>query len=245
MWQGRRVSVVLPTYNERDSIAVAIQEFFATGWVDEVIVVDNNAAAGTAEEVARTPARLVHEPRQGYGYACQRGLAEATGDLLVLSEPDGTFLGKDVLKLLAYSDDFAFVIGTRTSKEMILEGANMGLWLKWGNVAVAKMTEVLFNTTILTDMGCTMRLLHRSAYETIRPGLTIGGSHFGPQMLLEAVLAGIRFMEIPVNYNRRVGVSSVTGSTVAAIRLGLRMILLVWEYRIGSWLGTHGPASRR
>jgi len=147
MWQGQRVSVIFPTYNERASIRTAIEDFFANGYVDEIIVVNNNAAPGTSEEVAKTRAVEVFEPKQGYGHAIQRGLAEAHGDLLILSEPDGTFMGKDVLKLLAYSDDFDVVLGTRTSRELIWEGANMGFLLKCGNVAVAKMAEFLFNST--------------------------------------------------------------------------------------------------
>lgn len=241
MWRDKSVSVVFPTYNEKDSIRDAIEQFFASGYVDEIVVVNNNAAPGTSEEVAKTRAREVHEPAQGYGHACMRGLREATGDILILSEPDGTFLGRDVLKLLAYLDDFEFVIGTRTSRAMILEGANMGLFLKWGNVAVAKMTEVLFATPILTDMGCTMRGIHRPAYERIRDRLTIGGSQFGPHMLIEAILAGVRFMEIPVAYNKRVGESSVTGSFWKAALLGLQMIAMVWRYRITTWLSLYPP----
>jgi glycosyltransferase involved in cell wall biosynthesis len=237
MWREKTVSVVFPTYNEKDSIRQAIEEFLASGYVDEVVVVNNNAAAGTSEEVAKTPAREVHESRQGYGHACMRGLAEATGDILILSEPDGTFSGGDVLKLLAYLDDFEMVVGTRTSRAMILAGANMGFFLKWGNVIVAKMTEVLFATPVLTDMGCTMRGIHRHAYEKIRGRLSIGGSQFGPHMLLEALLAGVRFMEIPVTYNKRVGESMVTGNLGKAIVLGLQMIVMVWRYRIESWLG--------
>src|SRR3954470_13619179 len=87
MWQGKRVSVVLMTYNERDSIRATIEGFFATGLVDEVLVVNNNAAAGTSEEVALTRAREVLETRQGYGWASRRGLREARGGLLVLAEP--------------------------------------------------------------------------------------------------------------------------------------------------------------
>jgi glycosyltransferase involved in cell wall biosynthesis len=67
MWQGKRVSVILMTYAERASIRATIEGFFATGLVDEVLVVNNNAEPGTSEEVARTPAREVVEPRQGYG----------------------------------------------------------------------------------------------------------------------------------------------------------------------------------
>ena len=80
MWNGQHVSVVLMTYAERDSIRSVIEGFLGTGVVDEVVVVDNNAEAGTANEVARTAARLVREPRQGYGHATRRGLLEATGE---------------------------------------------------------------------------------------------------------------------------------------------------------------------
>ena len=62
MWNGKRVSVVLMTYAERDSIRSVIEDFFETGLVDEVLVVDNNSEPGTVEEVARTRARVVREP---------------------------------------------------------------------------------------------------------------------------------------------------------------------------------------
>lgn len=132
-----------------------------------------------------------------------------------------------------YSDDMPVVFGTRTSREFIWMGANMNLFLRWGNWAVAKMTELLFNTTILTDMGCTQRLISREAMDLIRPHLNIGGSHFGPQVLLEVVSHGIPFVEIPMNYRPRVGESSVTGCFWKAFRLGWRMIVLVLAYRFG------------
>ena len=87
----------------------------------------------------------------------------------------------------------------------------MGLFLRWGNWAVAKMTELLFNTTILTDMGCTHRLMSREAVNLVRPHLTIRGSHFGPQILMELLQHQVPFVEI-LNYRARVGESSVTGS---------------------------------
>jgi glycosyltransferase involved in cell wall biosynthesis len=230
MWRNRTVSVVFPTYNEKDSIYEAIQNFLASGYVDEIVVVDNNAVEGTADEVAKTKARLVREPRQGYGYAIQRGLDEAKGDLLVISEPDGTFSGHDVVKLLAYSDDFDAVFGSRTTRELIWEGANMGWFLKWGNYAVAKLVEFLFNTTTLTDVGCTMRLLSKDAYKRLRGQFRVGGSHFGPEILLLTIRNRLKFVEIPVNYRERVGVSSVTGSRMKAFWLGCTMILMVFRH---------------
>jgi len=237
MWRDKKVSVIFPTYNEKDSIRAAIEDFFANGLVDEIVVVNNNAAAGTDDEVKPTRARLVYETRQGYGHAIWKGLEEATGDLLIIAEPDGTFSGNDIIKMLAYSDDVPVVFGTRTSREFVWEGANMGFFLKFGNWAVGKLVEFLFNTTILTDVGCSMRLLHREAYEKIAPQFTIGGSAFGPQILLLTILNGIPFVEIAVNYRQRVGVSSVTGSKVKAFFLGMEMIRMILKYRVLSWVG--------
>lgn len=235
MWKNQTVSVVLPTYNEKDSIRQAIVEFERTGVVDEIIVVNNNAAEGTSDEVAKTSAREVHEPKQGYGAAIQRGFREARGELILVSEPDGTFHGEDVFKLLAYACDFEVVYGSRTTKELIWVGANMGLFLKWGNWAVAKLMELLFNSTSLTDVGCTMRCIRRASLERIQPFFTVDGSFFGPQMMLLTILQEQRVIQIPVNYTERVGHSSVTGNKWVAFKLGLRMIALVLEVRARSW----------
>ena len=230
MWRGQSVSVVLPTYNEKESIGAAIEDFFATGVVDEVLVVNNNAAKGTSEEVARTRAREVLEARQGYGWAIRRGLAEASGEYIIVSEPDGTFLARDVLKLLAYAEDFDVVYGSRTSVQLIWHGANMGLFLRWGNWAVAKYLEFLYNATSLTDVGCTMRLVRKDAARRLLPVFRIGGNEFGPEMMTMSLRAGLRVVQVPVNYLPRVGVSSVTGDPLKAFVLGLRMIgLITWR----------------
>lgn len=245
MWNGRSVSVVLGTYAERDSIHGVIEGYFATGVVDEVVVVNNNAEPGTEEEVARTDARQVFEAKQGYGHSYRRGLAEAKGDLIVLSEPDGTFLPRDVIKLLTYAEDCDAVFGTRTTREMIWRGANMGLFLKWGNWAVAKLVEVLFNTSHLSDVGCTYRLLTRQTLKDIQDKFSVGGSHFGPELMLLIITSGARVVEVPVNYLPRVGESSVTGDLGKAVKLGLQMIVYVVKFRLKTVGKTSGKAAPR
>jgi glycosyltransferase involved in cell wall biosynthesis len=232
MWHGKSVSVILMTYAERASIREVIEGFFATGLVDEVLVVNNNAQSGTSEEVAQTAAREIFEPRQGYGFASRRGLEEAKGELLVLAEPDGTFLPGDLLKLLAYSEDADAVFGTRTTRHLIWSGANMGVFLKWGNWAVAKMVEALFNTSHLSDVGCTYKLLRRELVVQLIPRLRVGGSHFGPELMLAVITSGARFVEVPVNYLPRVGQSSVTGDLHRAFALGVQMIGFILAYRL-------------
>jgi glycosyltransferase involved in cell wall biosynthesis len=231
MWKNKKISVIFPTYNEKDSIKNSIEDFFSSGFVDEIIVINNNAKAGTDEEVKKTKARIIYEKKQGYGYAIWKGLEQTSGDYIIISEPDGTFSGRDVIKLLAYSDDFDYVIGTRTTEELIWQGANMDFFLKWGNWFTGKIIEFLYNTTSLTDVGCTMRLIKRPAYEKIKRFFTVGKQHFGPEMTLLIIKSGIKFIEIPVNYKPRIGTSSVTGSKKKAFFLGLKMILLIFRYR--------------
>jgi len=232
VYSGKTVSVVLPTYNEKDSIRTTIRAFESLGIVDEIIVVNNNAADGTSAEVAPTMAREVFEPVQGYGAAIKRGFREAIGDYVCLCEPDGTFEARDILKLLAYVEDVDIAYGSRTVHEFIWHGANMGFFLRFGNWSVAKLMEVLFNTNSLSDVGCTMRVARRSALDVILPHLTVDGSHFGPQMMCVSVIARLRIVQIPVNYRSRVGSSSVTGDLWVAAKLGVTMIGLILGYRL-------------
>jgi glycosyltransferase involved in cell wall biosynthesis len=232
MWQGHRVSVVFPAFNEEAGIAAAVRDFGRLEAVDEVLVVDNNSADLTAAQAEAAGARVVEEHRQGYGSALRRGLAEAQGDYVVLAEPDGTFMAKDVLKLLAYADDFDLVLGTRTTRELIWHGANMGWQLRWGNWVVAKLLQVLFDGPSLSDCGCTLRLVRRSAAQRLLPRFTVGGSHFLPEMVCLALLEGQRLVEVPVNYRDRVGQSKITGSRRTTLRVGARMIGLILRYRL-------------
>ncbi len=230
MWKGKTVSVVLPTYNEKDSIRQCIKEFYDTGFVDDIFVVNNNAAAGTSQEVAGTGATEIFEDRQGYGFSNRCGLLAATGNLVVVCEPDATFIPNDLIKFLSYSDDFDVVLGTRTSKLLIWEGANMGWFLRWGNILVAKVAGLMFNCMQPSDMGCTYKLLNRKALDRLNPLFTVGGLHFNAELLCLLFMSRLRFIEIPVNYKNRVGQSAATGRKWVAFYVGFCMIGCVLSY---------------
>lgn len=232
MYKGKSVSVLLPTYNEKDSIREVIRAFERTGVVDEVLVVNNNAAEGTTEEVAQTGAIEVFESRQGYGAAIVRGLREVSGDIVCICEPDATFDPRDLFKMLPYSEDVDIVYGTRTVGEFIWQDANMGWFIRLGNWMVAKLMEVIFNTNSLSDVGCTLRLLNRKAVETLLPMFREMGSCLGAEMMCLSRIVRLRSVQIPVNYKARVGVSSVTGRRSAAVRVGIRMIWVILSYRM-------------
>ena len=136
------------------------------------------------------------------------------------------------MKLLAYADDFDMVCGTRTTRELIWEQANMGWFLRVGNWAVAKMVQVLYGGPSLTDCGCTMRLIHRTALARIADDLTVGGSHFLPEMVIAGLKRGLKVIEVPVNYRGRVGESKITGSLKGTLRTGTNMIRLILRRRL-------------
>jgi glycosyltransferase involved in cell wall biosynthesis len=232
MYGARTVSVVFPAYNEEASIRSAVDDFFSTGVVDEIVVVDNNSRDGTAVEAGLTRARVVREDAQGYGHALRRGLRDATGDIIILAEPDGTFMGRDVLKLLAYSEDFDMVCGTRTTSELIWAQANMGWFLRLGNWVVAKMIQFLYGGPSLSDCGCTLRLIHRPALARLQPDFTVGGSHFLPEMVILALRRRLKIIEVPVNYRGRIGESKITGNLRGTLQTGFRMIALILKYRV-------------
>ncbi|HLN20579.1 MAG TPA: glycosyltransferase family 2 protein [Bacteroidales bacterium] len=234
MYKEKKISLVLPTYNEKDSIRKVINDFENLRIVDEIIVVNNNAAAGTSEEVCGTSAREVFETEQGYGASIMKGYREATGDIIILCEPDDTFLAKDIFKFLSYCEDVDVVFGSRTCKELIWSGANMGWFLRLGNWAVAKLLEVLFNTNTLTDVGCTYRLIHRSALEELMPTFLVKTEYFGPEMMVRSYLKRYKCIQIPVVYKQRIGTSSVTGDLKKAFVLGLKMIFMIILIRIKS-----------
>lgn len=232
MYKNKKVSVVIPTYNEAGSIRGVVDGFFETGAVDEVVVVDNNALGNTKEKVSKTKARLVHEQKQGYGHAIMRGLKEATGDLLVVTEGDGTFQPKDIEKFLSYSDEFDVVLGSRTSREIMWEGAFMPYPVRFGNWLWAKWVEILFDGPVLTDIGCTYKLVNRKALNKVRDlfPLSKGDGTFNPEFIIWLLSRKVKAVEIPIIYKERVGKSMYTGSIWRAAKLGLKMIPVILKY---------------
>lgn len=234
MFEGKKVSVVIPTYNEEKSIGRIIDGFFATGFVDEVVAVDNNARGDTKGEILKTKARYILESeKQGYGHAIMRGLREATGDLIVMVEADGTFDPKDVEKFLLYSRDFDVVFGTRTSRASIWSGAFMPFPVRFGNWFEAKVIEVLHNGPTLTDVGCTYKLISRKAYDKIQDLFprSPGNGIFSPELMIWLIRRGFKPIEIPVNYRQRVGQSMYTGNTWKAAKIGMAMLFHIILYR--------------
>ena len=228
MWHGNKVSLVLPTYREKNSIRSCIESFIKLNVLDEIIVVDNNSELGTTESISNLPILVVHEKKQGYGSAIKRGLINATGDLVAICEPDGTFTPSDLYKLLTYTNECDVVFGSRTVQTFLWGDANMGWFLRWGNWFVAKLIEVSFNTSYMSDVGCTFRILNKKSVNYINSLSLSDSSSFGLEMQLEIVKSKhFKYVQIPVNYGARIGQSTITGELGKSIKLGLKMIRII------------------
>lgn len=238
MYLGKKVSIVLPVYNEKENVRTAIEDFLRHPAVDEIIAVDNNSTDGSDEEIRRTSAHYVRETTQGYGAALRRGMQEARGDLIITCEPDGTFRASDLDRLLVFSLEYDVVLGTRTARSPIWSGrdsgANMDFSLRMGNWFVAKLLEYTYNGPSLTDVGCSYKLIHRHAYTRIRDALMVDGNWFSPEYLIRVLQYKLSVVEIPVRYGARVGTSKITGNRVRAIMLGFRMLAFIISERFKS-----------
>ncbi len=231
MWHRKTVALILPTYKEKRSIFNSIQEFDSTGYVDEIIVVDNNAEQGTEDEVKKTRAKLVKEFKQGYGIAIKTGIKNTKADLIIIAEPDGTFDGNDVVKLLAFSDDFDIVFGSRTHVPLIHSRSDMTFIRRILDVLLGKLISILFLTSPLTDVGCTLKITNRKALDKVMKKSKTEGALFATEWLLIAAKQKIRFIEIPVNFRPRVGKSTLTDTFINQALWGIIIfffILKVW-----------------
>jgi glycosyltransferase involved in cell wall biosynthesis len=226
MYNGKKVSVVISTYREKNSVRQVIEDFFNTGFVDEVILVNNNAEPGTDEEVRQTKAKLIHETHQGYGYGYRRGIKEAAGDYIVLCEADATFAAEDIERFLVFAKDFPIVVGSRTNRSTIFDNKTMHFWRRLADVIYAKVIEILYQTTTLTDIGCTYKLFRKDTLRRLEPHFQVTDSLFATELLLLAATQRISFVEIPVTFRERVGVSG----TIPGFRRLVYWAIRIWNF---------------
>jgi hypothetical protein len=124
------------------------------------------------------------------------------GDILLLTEADYSFPGRDVSKLLAYIREADMVIGTRTTRQLIEQGSTMRGIVRFANVLLAKLIEILWwgYENQFTDVGCTFRAIWRSSFENIKERLAARGAEFSAEMMIEVLRVRDRIIEVPVNY---------------------------------------------
>ncbi|MGH8935882.1 MAG: glycosyltransferase family 2 protein [Acidimicrobiia bacterium] len=200
------VSVVLPCLNEAAGIGFCVEEastaLAGMGMSGEILVVDNGSIDGSPEIAASLGARVVLEPKRGYGNAYLRGLAEAQGRYLVMGDADATYDLSALPRFVrALQDGADLVMGTRLKGE-IARGAMPWLHRHVGNPVLTAIVNLRFGTG-LSDIHCGMRSLTRDAYHRLR--LRSPGMEFASELIIEAAREGLAIEEIPIEYRRRRG----------------------------------------
>jgi glycosyltransferase involved in cell wall biosynthesis len=204
------VSVILPCLDEVTGVAATVQEAIVgierAGFIGEVIVVDNGSIDGSPLAAARGGAKVIFEPRRGYGIAIRRGLREATGQVIVVADADRSYdlreLGNLVRRVAEGAD---LVVGTRFDGSLD-NGAMPWLHRRIGtptlNLLLAAATGRWFR-----DSQSGFRAFQRNRF--LELPLTADGMEFASEMLVRANQAGLRIEEVPVRYRQRMGTSKL------------------------------------
>lgn len=204
------VSVVFPCLNERDSIGTCVKRVKKAlddaGVSGEVVVSDNGSTDGSQDEARAAGARIVNEPRRGYGNAVSAGVDASRGDVVLISDADGTYpLEEAPAFVRAALDSEAIVLGSRFAGT-ILPGAMPALHRLIGSPITRLLLRVLLGVRC-TDPHSGMRAMRRSVFEAVRP--LAGGWEFTFEMLVNASRHGVRIEEIPITFSERVGTSKL------------------------------------
>jgi len=200
----RKLSVIVPVYNERNTVAEIVRQMRAVELpLDrEVVIVDDGSTDGTRDilkQLADSTVRVVlHPANQGKGAAVRTGLAQVTGDLVLIQDADLEYDPEDWPKLLApaLKGRAQVVYGSRFTGER----RNM-LFLHWvGNRLLSLCTNVLYNTT-LSDMETCYKLFDRELIASIN--LRASGFDFEPEVTAKVLRRGVRIYEVPISYSGR------------------------------------------
>ena len=239
--EALRVSVVIPVLNERDSIGRVIGDL-PDDLVDEVVVVDNGSTDGTVEEARRAGARVVYEPRRGYGAACYRGICEVSRpDVVVFLDGDYSDYPDDLPRLLEpiARDEVEMVIGSRLAGSAPGDLARPS-HARAGTQLAVFLLRVLFGCRA-SDLGPFRAIRYRALLDL---GMRDRAFGWTVEMQALAALRGLRTAEVPVRYRERIGQSKISGTVMGTVRagywiLGTLLRLFLWPPRRGA-----GPASR-
>jgi len=235
VYKGRSISVVTPCYNEEEGIAVVLSDM--PDCVDEVIVVDNNSSDDTARVARELGAKVIHEPRPGYGVAYKTGFREATGDIIVTMDGDGTYPRNFIPVLLdvMFEEGIDFITCDRTGHRA--EGAGT-LLRRFGNW-VLNVTQLLLFGIRLRDSQSGMWVFRRSILP--RLNLTSDGMSLSEEIKIEAFRQrDLVCRELPIYYKARVGESKLN-----LWRDGLANLLFYFKKRWALWVNSMPSASSR
>jgi len=203
-----KISVVIPAFNEEQAIGKVVRAV-PIDRIHDIVVVDNGSTDDTAAQASLAGARVVFEPRPGYGSACQAGAkAAADADVLIFLDGDRSDDPRQLETVAApVLDNRAdLVIGSRI--QGILEKGAMPLHGRLGNRFIVFLLRLLYGIDI-TDIGSFRAIKSQTLFDLKMEQMTYG---WPVEMVVKATRRGLRIQSVPINYRRRMGKSKVTGT---------------------------------
>lgn len=235
-----RVGVVIPAFNEAESIARVLANI-PRQLVDSIVVVDNASTDATGDVARRAGAQVIREERRGYGYACAAGVAALDAmDVIVQLDADYSDNPAELPRLLAplIADQADLVLGSR-----VLGHCQPGALLphqRFGNWLTARIMRRLYGVSI-TDLGP-----FRAIRKPVLDALALAERTYGwsVEMMVKAARGGYRLVEVPVSYRPRyAGQSKVSGTIAGSLKAGVVILGTSVRYRHWVPVVTGGNAS--
>ncbi|SHJ28684.1 Glycosyltransferase involved in cell wall bisynthesis [Arenibacter nanhaiticus] len=225
------IRVIIPAYNESDSIAKVIKDI--PDFVTEIIVVNNNSTDNTAINAKGAGATVLTEQKRGYGHACLCGMnyiseQSSSPDIIVFMDGDYSDYPEELSKLIApiLKNDIDFVIGARTKE--LREAGSMTPQQVFGNALATTLMKWMFNATY-TDLGPFRAIKYQKLLALNMEDKTYGWT---VEMQLKALRNKFTYTEVPVRYKKRIGVSKVSGTIKGTIFAGAKILSWIFKYSI-------------
>ena len=225
-----KILVIIPAYNEEDSIGKVIADI-PKELACEIVVVDNGSTDRTAEIATQSGATVLRENRRGYGYACLRGINYAKSkrerpQIIVFLDGDYSDYPEEMRIIVGpmIEDDFDMVIGSRTSGK-----AEKGALLPQAALGNALATTLIkwFYGARFTDLGPFRAIKLDKLIELGMSDTTYGWT---VEMQVKAAKKGIKCTEVPVSYRKRIGASKITGTLSGSVKAGYKILWTIFKY---------------
>lgn len=228
-----RISIIIPALNECEGIQEVLRsiprdKLSREGYEVEVVVVDGGSVDGTPEIAQMAGAKVIHEPRPGYGQAIRTGFQHSSGDVLVTLDADGTYPAEEIPKLvrLILSEGVDFVT---TNRFALIERGAMSSRNRFGNWALTTATRLLFGIR-LSDSQSGMWAFRRDLLTKLR---LHANTPFSQELKVEAIhRARAAWREVPIVYRPRMGRAKLGNWRVGIENL---VHLLAKRFSLGQW----------
>lgn len=223
------IKVIIPAYNEANSIAHVVKDI--PNIVDEVIVVSNNSNDETELQAKQAGATVLNESKRGYGYACLKGMSyvanlDVKPDIIVFLDGDYSDYPEELIKIVEpiLKNNVDFVIGARVNR--LREKGSMTGPQIFGNWLATTLMKYLFGSTF-SDLGPFRGIKYDKLLALEMEDKTYGWT---VEMQLKVLKQKMSYVEIPVHYRNRIGVSKVSGTIKGAIFAGIKILAWIFKY---------------